>query len=692
MSSWRDRILREFTSKVSRLTLVADPDGLLLEEGILAAIQEQGFEVIPFEDHVAFRYAYESKFRSQWDEGKGVALVVVLPCESRHLNQLPYDLLQVGRRLSFSLGEIFPHLSYPIVAALDRGDLDPLDEAQRRYAPGLLGDNATKDFILRHVFEIAPELIKEPKDLLRVLLRRHYRMQRVPPVLDERFIELLKQNDKFKDWPLESIVPDRDAFFAFLQERWPAFVERIAAQAGGTHVRQRTQPYDLTFNGPVDLPFDDGDVRVYLDNLFAERLLQPTSHEDAGILRKTWVGVGIHTDPAEDRARRLNTLIESVRSCIPAPDARHESWLRFARQWAELTILVHRPLEGTSIMDPTTRDRFSDLRSRIDAAFTAWLVKRYSGLSTLPAIPPAMVHHIPRYVAHHLGSSSKSKVALVVVDGLALDQWIILRDALKLQRSSLCFREAAVFAWIPTVTSISRQAAFSAKPPILFPASIHRTDNDSALWTQFWVGQRLSQDEVLYLKRLGDGDLQDVAELLSDPRIRVSGLVIEKVDRIMHGMELGMAGMHNQVHQWACQPYLGNLLKVLHDHGFLVFLTSDHGNIEAEGCGRPTEGAVADARGERVRIYSDTLLRDRVHARFRDALKWEPVGLPQDCLPLIAPGRAAFVPRGERVVSHGGICIEEVIVPFVQIEEASAIRAVPLQLDQPSTPQKGGIS
>ena len=33
--SWRSQILREFTPNVARLTLVADPDGLLLEEGVL---------------------------------------------------------------------------------------------------------------------------------------------------------------------------------------------------------------------------------------------------------------------------------------------------------------------------------------------------------------------------------------------------------------------------------------------------------------------------------------------------------------------------------------------------------------------------------------------------------------------------------------------------------------------------------
>ena len=120
MSNWRNQILREFTPNVARLTLVADPDGLLLEEGILAGIRERGFELIPFEDPIAFRYAYETKFRSRWDRGEQTELVVVLHSEARDLNCLPYDLLQAGRRLSFSLGEISPNLSYPVGAALDR--------------------------------------------------------------------------------------------------------------------------------------------------------------------------------------------------------------------------------------------------------------------------------------------------------------------------------------------------------------------------------------------------------------------------------------------------------------------------------------------------------------------------------------------------------------------------------------------
>jgi hypothetical protein len=39
--------------------------------------------------------------------------VVVLRAETQELRTLPYDLLQAGRQLSFSLRDLFPNLSYP---------------------------------------------------------------------------------------------------------------------------------------------------------------------------------------------------------------------------------------------------------------------------------------------------------------------------------------------------------------------------------------------------------------------------------------------------------------------------------------------------------------------------------------------------------------------------------------------------
>ena len=664
MSSWRDQILKEFTPKVARLTLVADPDGLLLEEGILEGVRERGFELIPFVDHIAFRYAYESKFRSRWDRGENTDLVVVLRSQASDLSGLPYDLLQAGRKLSFNLGDIFPNLSYPVVSALDRGDLDVLYEAQKRHAPGQLGDNATKEFVLRHVFDIAPELIKQPSDLLRVLLRRHYRGQRIPAELDNRFIQLLRQSNAFDDWPLETLVSDREAFFAFLQERWPIFLDREAAK-GTSGVCEDKEPYSLSIEGPVELPFDHHDIRVYIDNLFVEGLLHPVQHEHADTLSKTWVGIGVRTVPIEDRSLRLGKLIESLEASIPAKDAKHTDWFHFARGWAEMILLANDQAEAIS--EPTG-ERIKNLQAQVDARFATWIFKRYAGLINLPPVPPVMLHHLPRFLARQMGEDRKSKIVLIVVDGLALDQWLVVRDALASRQPGFRFREQAVFAWIPSITSVSRQATFAGKAPIFFPNSIQTTDKEPALWAQFWADQGLMPNEVVYIKGLGDGNLETVSEALSHPRTRVAGLVVDKVDKIMHGMEMGTAGMHNQVCQWAKQPYLNTLLDLLLDRGFRVYLTSDHGNVESSGCGRPAEGAVADLRGERVRVYPDAALRSKVKEHFPSALEWGPVGLPEDYLALLAPARQAFVQEKQRTVSHGGISVEELIVPLIQIE------------------------
>ena len=664
MSNWHDWILSEFTPDVARLTLVADPDVLLLEEGILASIRERGFELIPFEDHIAFRYAYESRFRSRWDQREQTDLVVVLRSGASDLGCLPYDLLQTGRRLSFSLGEIFPNLSYPILAALDRSELAALYEAQKRHAPGVLGNNATKEFVLRHVFRIAPELIREPSDLLRILLRRHYREQRIPALLDEHLVQLLRQEDCFHDWPLETIIPDREAFFAFLQERWPIFLDRSVKQ-DSTGVHEYEEPYGFEFTGPSNLPFDHVDIRVYIDNMFLEGLLEAVPHEQAESLSNSWLAIGIRTDHQADRTRRVDGLLNALAFKIPKENTRHGDWFHFATTWAELVALA---LDSDAMLPEPARQKMEMLQARIDAALAPWLAKRYAGLVNLPPDPPVMLHHIPRFLYRRINDAEKHKVALVLVDGLSLDQWIVIRRELARQRPKYRFRENTVFAWIPTITSVSRQAAFAGKSPIYFPNSIHTTNKEAVLWKQFWVDQGLTQQEVVYARGLGDGPLESVEEMITRSKIRVVGLVVGKVDKIMHGMELGAAGMHNQLRQWAGQQFMANLVDLLLENEFSVYLTSDHGNIEATGYGRPAEGAVADLRGARARIYPDSLLRGQVKERFPDAMEWPPIGLPEDYLPLLAPGRSAFVRETERLVSHGGASLEELVVPFVQIE------------------------
>ena len=663
MSSWRSRILGEFIPGAARTTLVSDPDGLLRDEGMLVQIRERGFEIIPYEDPVTFRYAYESGVRTRRDRGEQVDLAVVLASSHADFDSVPYDLLETGRRLSFSVGDLFPNLSRSVVAALEPRDLDGLYDAQQRHRTGVRGDNATAEFVLRHVFGIVPELIVEPSDLLTVLLRRHYAARRIPPVLDEYLIAQIRRSGEFSKWPLDLIVPDRDAFLAFLQERWPVFLDRLA-QAESV-VSEAEGHYALGYSGPAHLPFGHDDVRAYVDSLFLERQLRAVPHRRAATLSETWVAVGLRTNEATDELHRMERLLETADATVPQHGDRHEEWFRYAAIWTELGALA---LALDSEVADSDRLKIETLRSRVDIAFSEWVERCYPGLVNLPPVPPVMLHHLPRFLARNVHDSPKGKVALLVVDGLSLDQWVVVRQELTRQRPEYHFHEGAVFAWVPTLTSVSRQATFAGRPPLYFPESIHSTDREPALWQRFWADEGLVQSQVRYAKSLGGEIRDDVAELIADPAVRVAGLVVDTVDKIMHGMPLGAAGMHNLVRLWAGKPQLATLLDLLLENGFLVYLTSDHGNIEAVGCGRPSEGAVADLRGERVRVYGDASLRRGVSDTFPNATDWPPVGLPEDYLPLLAPDRSAFVREGQRIVGHGGACIEELIVPLVRIE------------------------
>ncbi|MEP9410243.1 MAG: BREX-3 system phosphatase PglZ [Candidatus Brocadia sp.] len=664
MNSWRDHILKEFAPQIARLTLVADPDGLLTEEGIVVALRERGFELLEFDDPVAFRFSYESKYRSLWDRGEITDLVVILRSATDDLSSLPYDLLCVGRKLSFNLGDLFPNLSYPVIESLDRNNLDALYQAQMRYKPEKLGDNATKDFILRHVFEIAPELIKQPTNLLRVLLRLHYVGQGIPSMLDERFIYILRQNKYFDAWPLERIVSDREAFFEYLQERWPIFLEGLTSGEASI-VSEKGLTDNLKYPGPPAIPFDHDDIRIYIDNLFLEGMLHPVQHPKSDMLSKMWVVSGIRVDTELDALRRLQKLMKSIEDSIPDSEGRHQDWLIFAHRWAEVIVLLNQAKKSETL----TR-QFQMLKEMVDRAFLLWIQKRYGGLYNQPPVPPVMVHHIPRAMERYMRHTGREKVALILIDGMAFDSWLVIKEEFMKQRPHLSIRERAIFGWIPTITSVSRQAAFAGKPPIYFPNSINTTERESALWSQFWMEHGFTQAEIACVKGVNETKIHAIDEITSDQRIRILGLIVDIVDKIMHGMELGLAGMHNQVRQWTKEGFLGKLIDLLLERNYKIFLTSDHGSIEAKGCGRPTEGSISDVRGERVRIYPNLILRKTTKEKFPEAMEWPQIGLPQDYLPLLAPDRAAFIHTGEQIIAHGGISLEELIVPYVQIERS----------------------
>ena len=647
MANWRDSILKNFQPKISRLTLVADPNGLLTEEGVLSAIRDRGFDLMPFDDAIAFRFAYESQYRSRWDRGQDADLVVVLRSAEQQLNKLPYDLLKAGRPLTFALHQLFTKLNYPVIAGLDRAYLDDVDEAYQRHDGDQLTVRETKDFVLMQCFGIVPKLIKKPVDLLKVLLSLHSRKVRLPEFLAEYLLENLTKDATFESWPLAEIIPGRESFLRFLQDEWKAF---LAAQADASI--------------PCRVPFGHEDVRAYIDTFFLEGSLIPVALENAAKL-PAWAQTGVKHDPRADALRRFRGLRRKFEAELPTADVSHREWQQAAQRWAELVVLRW---EWDESLEAADRTAWAELQEAVEDAFGKWMMNRYGSLHNLPYHQqPVMVHQISRFMAVERTRKKIDKIALLVLDGLALDQWLLLRKSLESCDKAWRFQESTAFAWLPTLTSVTRQSIFAGEPPFYFPDSLGTTSKEKTHWLRFWEDksvQRASVDLVTNIDGPNDPKLEAA---LGNARLSVLGIVWNKVDEIMHGMQMQTAGMHNQVRLWASQGHLQQLLVRLHAEGFVVYLTADHGNVTAMGIGNPREGVLVETKGKRVRVYDRNEFLEEVASKFPSSLRWPNHGLPPARHVLLAGHLKAFTDVGDEVVSHGGIALEEVMVPFVAI-------------------------
>jgi hypothetical protein len=420
MTSWRDLVLRRLPFHSGDLFLVADPDGLLLEEQVLAALNARGCDLLTFADPIAFRYLYETRYRDQ------PTPALIVRTRQADVRQLPYDLLQAGRQLSLTLHDLCPQLSYPVVRDFFRAAPDLLDallDASRAAQEARLSEQRSLGFLARHVYGLDPASLARLDDLVERLLHIHYHGWALPERLQGWLVGQLRRSPAFADQPVERWLADRCAFFIFLEDQWRSYLR----QQGQTLAQSKSlaEPGPLYQLAPLAVDFSRPGIRSRVDTLFLENKLRP-----AMVIAERppldWTAVGVTVDAAAHRAQRLARLLAHVEREWLDPDASVRAWLDLAPAWAEALTLAEAAPLATEL-----HGQFSALQQRLAVDFPAWLHARYDALHSLPYLPqPILGHQIPHFLAHRLRQETVSaRVALLVLDGLALDQWQIVRDA-----------------------------------------------------------------------------------------------------------------------------------------------------------------------------------------------------------------------------------------------------------------------
>ena len=649
----QNNLLELFPPNTHPLILASDPDALLSDESVLSVLTERGFTIIQESDPVLLRYRVEQvkPFQSS---------TPVIIITDGVLEALPYDLWQQGQHVSLALHAFFPNLSYPILRALT-----PLQRArmsQVRLTRETLGERRTIDFLLVHAFGLQSNLLQQPAYFILWLDEYHQTLAPLPAPILEYVLEQLHKIPEYNAWPLKEILQDRQAYQNFIQDQWNGF---LSFHTGKT-IGEKNAEYVLKFESNPGL-------QDALPRLLRKGSLTPVQIETKAHL-PVWVMPGIFMLDEDPRPRRIAEISESLNEMLSGltDESRWEDWQAIARQWAELTFLRNAS-HGTSTWSTSEeKNSFTEIGSRIDPAFTDWLKRRYSPLATQKLPTPHHVHHVPHYLNYLRSQGTVQKIAILVMDGMSLSDWFLIKQIWEARQRGWQFKENLVLAQIPTITAISRHSLISGLRPADFYIPNATKLTETKAWNAFWVREGLPDNAISLLAL--NLEKNDPTPEITNPRLQVLCLIERQLDEIMHGSMLGNADHQATIELWLSGQQSRNSLKletIINDlvkQNFTVFITSDHGHCEAVGIGAPAEGLMAQSRGRRARLYTDRRAAQQIQSTYKDTVLWEEDGLlPQNLVAVLPTGRHAFTEYSETVVTHGGITMDEIVVPLIEI-------------------------
>jgi hypothetical protein len=634
----KSAVLNKFNQSPIPYILLYDSDDITSSEDILTSIAALGFQLVNFDDSVAFRYFFEKNFRDKPIDCKTKLILKVTGHQ-----YIPYDIESSFYNVTLSLKQLFSGLSYNILKDLDSELYDRLYEVYSDRGKNL-SERETLDLILKNLLGIYPEKVRNFNDLIKALIDFYYENDLLPKVVSDYFIDLLKAKKHFMEYPVKKLLEGADSFFRYLQEQWELFVASFA----------------MTLPKKSSVDFSYKDIKMYLGSLFEEGYLTPVQGIKIDKI-PSWAHWGIFVDELGQLETRFNNCISRLYDTINDITS-YKDWWHVAKDWADILII----LNDERIHGRLDEKAFMSTSSVLNDKFRAWLFGNYNLLPSLSyARSPIMVHHIPWYISCRMGRDFRRKVALIVVDGMALDDWLIISRYLN-KNSSYLFEEKLCFAWIPTITSISRQAIFSGQIPRYFSKTIFSTGEDERHWKKFWVEQGVRPDTIYYMRNIKHFCEDGLKDIIENPRARVLGFVVNMIDDMVHGQQMLRAGLYQNLRLWMMEKGFKSFLQRLWDNGFDVYITSDHGHIGSVGQGSLREGLAVDRAADRVRIYEQGKNYETALKGY-NAYKWAGYGLPVEYNYIISDGNYAYGKAQERNLTHGGISIEEVIVPFVHI-------------------------
>ncbi|KAF5065050.1 PglZ domain protein [anaerobic digester metagenome] len=288
--------------------------------------------------------------------------------------------------------------------------------------------------------------------------------------------------------------------------------------------------------------------------------------------------------------------------------------------------------------------------SDINRQFKEYVLAQFGKLSQIiDEETPVVISRVMEY-AHE----NSTRFAIVIMDGMSEFDWNIISASF----SDIQYQKTAAFAMIPTTTSVSRQCLVSNK----YPSQL----------IEPWKQSKEKAEYTACAKELGFTDEQIGYERGYEAEfrsaVRCGVVIINDVDDLVHAQKQGRLGMFNDITVLANQSKLAKMTKRFLKQGYDVYITSDHGNTPCIGLGKLMgTGVEMETKSRRMLVLKDFADKKKLIEKY-GLIDYPKYYLNKDYDYLICDVGVSFDAKGEEVLSHGGITLDEVVVPFIKIK------------------------